>query len=29
MGAEINETPITPHRVMAAIKKAREATAKL
>jgi len=29
MGAEINETPITPQRVMAAIKKAREATAKL
>jgi carbon-monoxide dehydrogenase large subunit len=29
LGAEVNETPITPQRVMAAIKKAREATAKL
>jgi len=25
IGAEVNETPITPRRVMAAIRKAREA----
>jgi carbon-monoxide dehydrogenase large subunit len=28
IGAEVNETPITPRRVLAAIRKARETTAK-
>jgi aerobic carbon-monoxide dehydrogenase large subunit len=29
IGAEVNETPITPHRVMAAVKKARETALRL